>query len=88
MNNDQNPGGQGGMNPDDFEALMRRFLSGNGRLDPEQLAEAAGLANDPDAMAAMLEQIKRAMSSLQAQGGTSGVNWELATTRLQLVRFG
>ena len=85
MNDNQNPGGPNGMNPDDFEAFMRQFLSGNDRIDPEQLAEAAGLPKDPAAMAAMLEQIKRAMSSLQAQGGTAGVNWELATTQAKAI---
>lgn len=89
MNDNQNPGGQNGFNPDDFEAFMRHFLSGNDRIDPEQLAEAAGLPQDPAAVAAMLEQIKRAMSSLQAQGGMgvagSGVNWELATNQAKAI---
>ena len=85
MNDNQNPGGPNGMNPDDFEAFMRHFLNGNDRIDPEQLAEAAGLPKDPAAMAAMLEQIKRAMSSLQAQGGSAGVNWELATTQAKAI---
>ncbi len=85
MNDNQNPGGPNGMNPDDFEAFMRHFLNGNDRIDPEQLAEAAGLPKDPAAMAAMLEQIKRAMSSLQAQGGNAGVNWELATTQAKAI---
>lgn len=85
MNDNQNPGGPNGMNPDDFEAFMRHFLNGNDRIDPEQLAEAAGLPKDPAAMTAMLEQIKRAMSSLQAQGGSAGVNWELATTQAKAI---
>lgn len=85
MNDNQNPGGPNGMNPDDFEAFMRHFLNGNDRIDPEQLAEAAGLPKDPAAMAAMLEQIKLAMSSLQAQGGNAGVNWELATTQAKAI---
>ena len=90
MNDNQNPGGQGGLNPDDFEAFMRQFLNGNGRIDPEQLGDAAGLPTDPEAMAAMLEQIKRAMSSLQAQGangaaGSTGVNWELATNQAKAI---
>lgn len=85
MNDNQNPGGPNGMNPDDFEAFMRHFLNGNDRIDPEQLAEAAGLPKDPAAMAAMMEQIKRAMSSLQAQGGSAGVNWELATTQAKAI---
>lgn len=89
MNDNQNPGGPGGLNPDDFEAFMRQFLSGNDRIDPEQLAEAAGMPKDPAAMAAMLEQIKKAMSSLQAQGGNPGVNWDLATNQAKaLARTG
>ncbi|MEY3677463.1 MAG: hypothetical protein RL351_690, partial [Actinomycetota bacterium] len=75
MNDNQNPGGP----------IMRHFLNGNDRIDPEKLAEAAGLPKDPAAMAAMLEQIKRAMSSLQAQGGNAGVNWELATTQAKAI---
>ena len=85
MNDNQNPGGPNGMNPDDFEAFMRHFLNGNDRIDPEQLAQAAGLPTDPAALAAMLEQIKRAMSSLQAQGGSSGVNWGLATNQAKTI---
>lgn len=94
MNDNQNPGGAGGFNPDDFEVFVRHFLSGNDRIDPEKLAEAAGLPNDPAAMAAMMDQIKRAMSSLQAQGGIAGngavgVNWELATNQAKtLARSG
>jgi putative hydrolase len=89
MNDNQNPGDPNGMNPDDFEAFMRQFLNRGGGIDPEQLAEAAELAKDPAAMAAMLEQIKRAMSSLQAQGTSGsesgGVNWELATTQAKSI---
>ncbi len=94
MNDNQNPGGTGGLNPDDFEAFMRQFLSGDNPIDPEQLAEAAGLPKDPAAMAAMLDQIKQVMSSLQAQGGTftsgeRGVNWELASSQAKaLARSG
>ena len=62
MNDNQNPGGPGGINPDDFEALLRHFLNREGPLDPEQLAEAAGLPKDPAAMAAMLEQIEFGLS--------------------------
>jgi putative hydrolase len=36
-------------------------------------------------MAAMLEQIKQAMSSLQAHGGKPGVNWELATSQAKTI---
>lgn len=85
MNDNQSPGGNGGMNPDDFEAFLRHFMAGNDPIDAEKLAEAAGLPKDPAAMAAMLEQLKQAMISLQAQGGNAGVNWDLATNQAKAI---
>ena len=41
--------------PEDFEAMLRKFLSGQ-PLDPEQLAKAAGLPIDPKALQEMLTQ--------------------------------
>ena len=81
MNDNANNGGPGGLNPDDFEAFMRQFLSGNSGIDNEQLAKAAGLPTDPAALAAMMEQLRSAMSSLSAQGSSPGVNWEMATAQ-------
>lgn len=85
MNDNQNPDKSNGMNPDDFEAFMRQFLSGEAGIDPEILAKAAGLPNDPEAMAALLEQLKQTMSSLSAQGSGAGVNWELATNQAKAI---
>jgi hypothetical protein len=83
MNDNANNGGSGGLNPEDFEAFMRQFLSGNSGIDNEQLAKAAGLPSDPAALAAMMEQLKSAMSSLSAQGTNPGVNWEMATAQAE-----
>lgn len=84
MNDNENPDKSNGMNPDDFEAFMRQFLSGESGIDNEQLAKAAGLPTDPAALAAMLDQLKRTMSSLSAQG-ESGVNWDLATNQAKAI---
>ncbi|MEY4639859.1 MAG: hypothetical protein RLY13_857 [Actinomycetota bacterium] len=88
MNNDQNPREASGENADDFEAFMRKFLAGQGSLDPEQLADAAGLPKDAQTMAALLEQLKQAMSSLQADTATSGVNWNLAISQAKSIAHG
>jgi putative hydrolase len=85
MNDNANNGEPGGLNPEDFEAFMRQFLSGNSGIDNEQLAKAAGLPSDPAALAAMMEQIKAAMSSLSAQGPNPGVNWEMATAQAKAI---
>lgn len=53
--------------------MMREFLSGNGDFDPSQLASAAGLPNDPELIAKLMDQLQNAMKS---QGG--GINWDLA----------
>lgn len=81
MNDNKNWEQPEGMDPKDFEALMRRFLSGESGIDSEQLAKATGLPNDPQAMAAMMAQIRQAMSSLSAEGGSLGANWEIAANQ-------
>src|SRR5665213_4533532 len=35
---------------DEFRDLLRQFLAGNTNIDPAQLASAAGLPNDPEAV--------------------------------------
>jgi len=74
-------------NPEDFEEFMRRFLAGQPGLDPEQLAELAGLPKDPTALAAMLDQLKSAMGSLTANTaeGAGGVNWNLAANQAKTI---
>ncbi|QWL29268.1 zinc-dependent metalloprotease [Rathayibacter toxicus] len=59
---------------DEFRELLRQFLSGNGPVDPAQLAGAAGLPNDPVALHNLFAQLQRAMQNNSA----SGINWALA----------
>ncbi|GAA1741229.1 zinc-dependent metalloprotease [Microcella frigidaquae] len=58
---------------DEFRELLRRFLSGQGDLDPAKLAGAAGLPTDPLMVARLLGQLQKAMN---ASG--DGVDWSLA----------
>nr|WP_081864005.1 zinc-dependent metalloprotease [Mycetocola saprophilus] len=54
--------------------MLNRFISGQGGIDPSQLAGAAGLPADPAALSAMLSQLQNAM-----RGSTDGgVNWGVA----------
>lgn len=66
-----------GINPEDFERFLRDFLAGNENADAAKLAAAAGLPNDPAAIAAMMTQLQAAMASF-GQADSSGVNWTLA----------
>lgn len=59
--------------PEDFEAMLRRFLSGE-RLNPEELAMAAGLPVDPASLQEILAQIT---SAINPAGNSQGVNWQL-----------
>ncbi|MDH6180434.1 putative hydrolase [Microbacteriaceae bacterium SG_E_30_P1] len=58
---------------DEFRDMLREFLSGNGEIDPAQLAGAAGLPNDPEVIAQLISQLQNA---LQSSG--DDVNWGLA----------
>jgi len=53
--------------------MLREFLAGNSNIDPEKLAGAAGLPNDPEIVAQLIAQLQNA---LQSSG--EGVNWGLA----------
>lgn len=64
-NNDQN---------DEFARMLRELLSGNSSMDPRHLAAAAGLPNDPAAIAKLIGQLQGAMRG----GGDGGINWDLA----------
>ena len=57
-----------------FREMMRELLSGSGQIDPAQLASAAGLPNDPAALAGLMAQLQRAMSA--AEGGA--IDWSVA----------
>ncbi len=53
--------------------MLREFLAGNADIDPARLASAAGLPNDPEVVAQLIQQLQ---SALQSAG--EGVNWGLA----------
>lgn len=62
-------------NPDDeFRDMLRQFLSGDGSMDPGQLAGAAGLPTDP----AMLQQLMTQLQNAMRGAGSGDVNWDLA----------
>ena len=56
------------------EMLAKLFGGGAGGMDPQELARAAGLPNDPNALAMIFQQVQ-AMFSAQSEGP---VNWKLA----------
>ncbi len=67
--------------PEDFEALLRRFLAGE-PLDPEQIAKAAGLPVDP----ATLQQLLSKLTSAIVPGETAeGLNWSLVETQAKQI---
>jgi putative hydrolase len=62
-------------NPEDeFRDMLRDFLSGNSGFDPEKLAGAAGLPNDPEMMRQLMAQLQSAL-----QSSSQGINWTAAT---------
>lgn len=66
-------GGLPGDQNDEFREMLRKFLSGEGEIDPQQLAGAAGLAADPASVAALIGQLQNALSTTG-----DGINWSLA----------
>ncbi|RZS57534.1 putative hydrolase [Microcella putealis] len=62
-----------GANDDEFRDMMRKFLSGEGDMDPSKLAGAAGLPSDPVMMARLMGQLRKAMN---ASG--DGIDWQTA----------
>ena len=70
--------------PEDFEAFMREFLEkGAQGMDVEKLAQAAGLSNDPAQMAALMAQLRAALSQMASSDGS--VNWKLATDQARQI---
>lgn len=67
--------------PEDFEALLRRFLAGE-PLDPEQIAKAAGLPVDPAALQQLLSKLT---SAIVPGGTTEGLNWSLVETQAKQI---
>ncbi|MCX7521950.1 zinc-dependent metalloprotease [Microbacterium sp. STN6] len=72
-NEDRPDDGANGDGPDDFLEMLREMLSGSSSMDASQLAGAAGLPNDPAAVAGLISQLQNAMRA----GG--GINWDLAS---------
>ncbi|BAU31863.1 zinc-dependent metalloprotease [Microcella alkaliphila] len=62
-----------GANDDEFRDMMRKFLSGEGDIDPSKLAGAAGLPADPVMMARLMGQLRKAMDSTG-----DGIDWQNA----------
>ena len=58
-------------------AFLRELLSQQNGLDPVQLAAAAGLANDPKALAEMMRQLQHSLAQ-NSKDIVGGVNWKLA----------
>src|SRR5690554_1725576 len=58
---------------EEFLAMLREMLSNQSGVDPQQLANAAGLPNDPEQIAQLIRQLQ---SALQNSG--DGINWGLA----------
>jgi putative hydrolase len=67
--------------PEDFEALLRRFLAGQ-PLDPEQIAKAAGLPIDPATLQQLLSKLNAAIVPGEA---TEGLNWSLVETQAKQI---
>ncbi|WP_299166049.1 zinc-dependent metalloprotease [uncultured Arthrobacter sp.] len=60
---------------DPLSEMLERLMGGNMQgMDPQEIAKAAGLPNDPQAMAMMMQQVQ-AMFSAQSEGP---VNWTMA----------
>lgn len=72
MPEDERPDSEKGPE-DEFLAMLREMLSNQSGIDPQQLASAAGLPNDPEMIAQLIRQLQ---SALQNSG--DGINWDLA----------
>ena len=64
--------------PEAMAEFLRELLSQQNGMDPEQLAAAAGLANDPKALAELMKQLQRSLAE-SSKDVVGGVNWKLAT---------
>ena len=67
--------------PEDFEALLRKFLSGQ-PLDPEELSRAAGLPIDP---AALQELLAKLTAAIAPGANQEGINWEMVETQAKQI---
>jgi putative hydrolase len=71
-----NPSNEGDTPKDPLSEMFAKLFGGAGAggIDPQELAKAAGLPSDPNALAMMFQQIQ-AMMSAPSEGP---VNWQLA----------
>ena len=81
--NDKNEANDG-MTPEGFAEFLRQFLEKQGGIDPEQLAKAAGLPSDPDAIQSMLQQFQSALNNSD-ENTSGGVNWKVATDQARAI---
>ncbi len=65
---------------DEFRDMLNQFLSGNSEIDPERLARAAGLPNDPEMIKNLIGQLQ---SALQSSG--DGINWGLSLDQAKAI---
>ena len=63
--------------PEAFAEFLRQFLENQEGLSPEQLAAAAGLSQDPKALAEFVAQLRSAISAGD-KDIHGGVNWKIA----------
>jgi len=70
----RDPSSDAGGDPgEEFRDMLRDFLSGGSGLDPQQLANAAGLPADPQLVQRLIGQLQQAL-----QHAGDGINWTLA----------
>lgn len=74
-----------GRDPEEFKRFLEQFMANRDGLDPEQLAEFAGLARDPEQLAAMIKHLQDAIGSAPGAGTAAGVNWTLAASQAKEV---
>lgn len=63
-----------GFDPEELQRMMRELLGGEGAIDPNQLAQAAGLPMDP----AMLQQLFQTLQRASQQPDDAGIDWDIA----------
>lgn len=66
-----------GVDPEEFAKFLSELMKGDGSFDAAELAKIAGLPNDPVALKALMEQLRRAIADGQTNT-VAGVNWKLA----------
>ncbi|MFM5967846.1 MAG: zinc-dependent metalloprotease [Micrococcales bacterium] len=79
-----NSEGGGTPNPEEFKRFLEQFMANKGGLDAEQLAEFAGLARDPEQLAALIKHLQDAIASTPSAQQT-GVNWKVAAEQAKAI---